>query len=266
MTLDTSLTSADCCRVPASPNFKPTSEYVPVGKTLHNVDGYGFDLYVTPESAPKGKAAIIGIYDVFGVHPNPRQVADNLAKATGVTVIFPDVFHGNPWDIRDFPPKDGFEALIKHVTNQAPWEVVGKDIKNTIQWAKTNLGAEKFGIVGFCWGAKQAVKASAEFGNSELVGGALFHQSFTEPSDAETVQMPLCLLPSQGEPDLTEYFGVLKKRFGDVVVHQRFDDMPHGWCGASADFSNPVNRQRTEEAVTVAARFFAQVLPGANKL
>ncbi|KAJ3341615.1 hypothetical protein HDU93_004517 [Gonapodya sp. JEL0774] len=198
-----------------------------VGKTLHNVSGWGFDMYVTPENPAKAKGAIIGIYDVFGAHPNPRQVADNLSRATGLTVVLPDVFRGNPWDLNDMPPKAGFEALIKHITTHAPYESVSKDIKNTIQWLKANLGVEKVGLAGFCWGAKQVVKASAEFGNSEIVGGVLFHQSFTEESDAETVQMPLCLLPSKGEPDLTNYYNTLKKRFGDVVVHQRFDDMPH---------------------------------------
>lgn len=66
----------------------------------------------------------------------------------------------------------------------------------------------------------------------------------------DRVTCPVALLPSKDEAPEAEFVALLKaKLHGDRSVFRRFDDMPHGWCAARGDFSNPLNAQRTTEAL-----------------
>lgn len=43
--------------------------------------------------------------------------------------------------------------------------------------------------------------------------------------------------------------------------HRRFDDMPHGFAGATANFSDPINVQRVEEVIDILGGYFDRMIP-----
>ncbi len=49
---------------------------------------------------------------------------------------------------------------------------------------------------------------------------------------------------------------MLQEKFGDNCGHRRFDDMMHGFAGARANFSDPVNRERVDEVIATLGAFF----------
>lgn len=78
------LTTA-CCTLPPV-----TSDYSPPGTTIQIGD-----LSVYETIANNSKKLLICVYDIFGVHPNLRQVSETIALA-GFRVVVPDFFRGNP--------------------------------------------------------------------------------------------------------------------------------------------------------------------------
>lgn len=74
-----------CCTLPPV-----TSDYIPPGTTI-NIG----DLPVYETVPNNSKKLLICVYDIFGVHPNIRQVSETLALA-GFRVVVPDFFRGNP--------------------------------------------------------------------------------------------------------------------------------------------------------------------------
>ena len=47
---------------------------------------------------------IIVVYDIFGYHPNTKQVADKVAELGDFRLVMPDFYRSVPWDEKNFPP------------------------------------------------------------------------------------------------------------------------------------------------------------------
>lgn len=87
--------------LPDHPDLKESDKYsVPVAKGRQ----VQFENITVYESAYKNDTQImlITIYDIFGFHPHVKFIADKLADQ-GVFVVIPDLFHGNPVPLENFP-------------------------------------------------------------------------------------------------------------------------------------------------------------------
>ncbi|XP_010610344.1 carboxymethylenebutenolidase homolog isoform X2 [Fukomys damarensis] len=102
--------------------------------------------YVTRPPADTGKAVIV-VQDIFGWElPNTRYMADLIA-GNGYTTIVPDFFVGKePWspsaDMKTFP--EWFKSRDARK--------VDKEVDAVLRYLTQQCGAQKVGIVGFCWG------------------------------------------------------------------------------------------------------------------
>ena len=144
------------------------------------------------------------------------------------------------------------------ITTAGSWEVVKADVEATIVDLKEKRGYElsQLGFIGFCWGGKQALRYASD---SRFHAAATAHPSFLALEDIEAAQCPLAILPSKDEPEMAELKeAMLAKDFADKCVWQRFDDMPHGWCGARGDWSNEHDSKRASEALNIFADFFVK--------
>lgn len=93
----------------------------------------------------------------------------------------------------------------------------------------------------------------------DVKGAALFHPSMLENSDAEKALKPAAVFPSKDEPDLTKFVQILKGKY-PATIDRRFDDMPHGWVGATANFSDPAQKKQADVVIDLGAGFFNKVL------
>jgi dienelactone hydrolase len=116
-----------------------------------------------PDSA---NTALILIYDVFGFGAQIQQGADLLAHTTSkehqFQVYIPDFLEGNLADPGWFPPNtpEKQQALGKFFRPGGPGEA-GTMLAKLLSFVKVlkeaNSGITKFGVMGYCWGAKVSI-------------------------------------------------------------------------------------------------------------
>ena len=99
----------------------------------------------TKESAP----VVIVVHEIFGLTDWIRSVADQLA-AEGFIAIAPDYITGKGVeDGPDGPPREAAVAAIRALSQE---EVQGRTDAVARYGMALPAAAQKYGIVGFCWG------------------------------------------------------------------------------------------------------------------
>jgi len=233
--------SEACCSIP-----QVVSNYEPKG-TVDEVEG--LKIYHTGPS--DSQAAIIAAYDVFGFHNNTKQFCDLLSKAINARVVIPDFFRGS---VRP-ENREEMQTWIQQVGN---WEKVSKDLHLTVNYLKKS-GAVRFGTIGFCWGGKIAIEAAKNADLSIFAAAAIHPSKGLVTEDAKDTHVPVALIPAQTDADMVPFMELLEKTDPAAFkrsVHRRFDDMHHGFAAARGDWSNPLQAQRTSEALAIVATLF----------
>ena len=169
----------------------------------------------------------------------------------------PDLFFGRPFeDVQDSNKRERLLAFLGSTASKST--IVPLVVSTVTQLRLENRFplVEKWGIVGFCWGAKivSLIISSKEF--NKFVGdvqdhgaglgteGLLFiaaaqsSPSSIEPEEARSVLVPMAILASSGEDSqaVKQYAenlpipeGVSRDRH---VVVERFGKMRYGWMSA----------------------------------
>ncbi|KAG9323424.1 hypothetical protein KVV02_008824, partial [Mortierella alpina] len=113
-------------------------------------------------------------------------------------------------------------------------------------------GCTTFSIFGQCWGVLMAVKAVSEK-DSPFLGAGGPHPSFITVDAVKHVKVPLILLPSKDEADMTP---VIESIFPVEAFQKRFDNMQHGWTGGRGDWTQPDQFKAGLKAVDLLGAFF----------
>ena len=183
--------------------------------------------------------------------PNAYQGADTLSSK-GFQVFIPNFFKGNP-----LIPKDmaNIPRLMKLLKERADWEAIIRPILNQVKdYLQTTEGIDKVGLVGFCWGAKVAMLATAQ--SSFYAASVLIHPSMLTADDFEKAQAPICLLLSKDEGEMKTEYEILKaKSFGDKCFYHFFSEMHHGFCAARGDWEVDAQRECASKALGYSAEF-----------
>ena len=242
-----------CCPTEAGASSEP---YAPLGTLRALTADAALLCYVT--GGPLGERAILAVPDIFGLAvPASLRALDELAAASGLPVVAPDYFRGQPWRLEDFPPRPG-QSVVEWLGRTVPAEAVRRDTEAVLGALLRESGTRRVGAVGFCWGGGAALAAAAA---GLLRCAAAAHPSFVGPAEARAAAAagPLCLLPSRDEDaaQWEQIAAALAGRPGCLV--RRFPEAPHGWCAARADFvpGSPGLRD-LREALRVLATFFQE--------
>ena len=122
-------------------------------------DGSKLPAYVARPAADAAPTGVIVAHELFGVNPDIRGVADDLAEA-GYLAIAPEFYH------RDAPPgrwlerddagrEEGFGYLHRLGREQAL-----ADVAAAMAWLRTQPGIERVAVVGFSAGGHLAYLAA----------------------------------------------------------------------------------------------------------
>jgi carboxymethylenebutenolidase len=138
-------------------------------------DGSSLPAYLAHPTAEAAPAGVIVVHELFGVNPDIRCVADDLARA-GFLVIAPEFYHRDAapgrWLQRDDAGRqEGFGYLNKLGRGQAL-----ADVRAAMQWLRTQPGIERVAVVGFSAGGHLSYLAACELPVSRtavLYGGWL---------------------------------------------------------------------------------------------
>jgi len=143
--------------------------------TIAVEDGSSLPAYLTRPAANPAPAGVIVAHELFGVNPDIRGVADDLARA-GFLTIAPEFYHRDAapgrWLERDDTGREeGFGYLNRLTRDQAL-----ADAAAASAWLTSEPGIERVAVVGFSAGGHLAYLAACRLPVSRaavLYGGWL---------------------------------------------------------------------------------------------
>lgn len=141
----------------------------------------GVNTYITGDRS--SERVIIFLADVFGpVYINSQLLADSYAK-NGYLVVIPDIYFG------DYVPEAGLEpSEIQKYLHNHRLEVTQPIVDKAYEWVKTSTNAKFIGTLGFCFGAKYAVRL---IGDKDVDAASIFHPSFVDIEEIAAIKKPL---------------------------------------------------------------------------
>lgn len=135
---------------------------------LQAEDGHRFDAY---RAAPEGaaKAGLLVIQEIFGVNSHIQAVADGFA-ADGYLTIAPAVFDRKQRKV-DLGYTAETAAQGRALKDDVGWDDPVPDMRAGLAALRDSLaGAEKIGVIGFCWGGTLAWLAACRLETDCAVG------------------------------------------------------------------------------------------------
>eukprot|EP00879_Flechtneria_rotunda_P028196 GHRR01030284.1.p1 GENE.GHRR01030284.1~~GHRR01030284.1.p1 ORF type:complete len:195 (+),score=58.28 GHRR01030284.1:468-1052(+) len=181
-----------------------------------------------------------------------QQFCDRVAAA-GFLVAAPDIFRGQPWTLDKFPPKpeDNFQGWIQSYT----FEAVDKDINATVNALKAKE-VTKFAMLGFCWGAAQAVQAAIAHPQTYSAVGFLHPSLFGKERElCSKMQIPLFLASASGDPYESIQEAMSGTKGASKSVYRQYNNMVHGFCSARGNFDDPEDAKAVGEVIGLLTDF-----------
>lgn len=121
--------------------------------TLRASDGHELDAYVArPPEAPV--AGLVVIQEAFGVNSHIRSVADGFAR-DGFLVVAPALFDRIQRGVELGYTPEELQKGIALARQGRPDDWV-KDVEPAIQYARSESGNKKVGVIGYCLGGTVA--------------------------------------------------------------------------------------------------------------
>ncbi|KAG9004821.1 hypothetical protein FRB90_010683 [Tulasnella sp. 427] len=242
-------------------SYKPKGEFVSFEHT--DKEKFAKDpitrAYVTGPTGT-GKTIIV-IFDIFGFFNQTVQGADLIAETVQAKVIMPDFFRDQPMDIKLYPPTtdDAKKKISTFFQVQGNFGDRIPELLDLVKGEKNN-GAQKVGLIGYCWGGKMSVLANA---TGEFAGTASVHPAMWARADAEKLKAPVAIYPSQDEnkEEFDAFMEIANKYpWASENDYKLYDNMFHGWAAARGDLSNADNLKAYEDVYTRLSDFFKNTL------
>ncbi|KAJ5122863.1 Sterol O-acyltransferase [Penicillium atrosanguineum] len=260
-----------CCSVGVKHEGEAKGQFQQVGDV---------EAYISHPADHSTKRAILLLTDVIGHRfINAQLIADQLA-ANGYFVVMPDLFHGDPVPLNR---PDGFDlmAWLKGPPGHLP-DRVEPVVQMVFEEMKSSLGCERIGAIGYCFGAKYAIRMLQPGGCDVAY---LAHPSFVEIDELAAIKGPLSIAAAG------QFFALFFKRFylvtnkdirntetdsifpapkrhesedilaktGQPYQINLFSGVQHGFA-VRGDISKPIIRFAKESAFTQAVAWFNQYL------
>jgi dienelactone hydrolase len=252
-----------CCPSSSEPFLAPPADHVYGGVTEH---WEGLETYLLKGS----DRAVVLLADVWGIHTGLHKLlADHIHKATGFTVVLPDLFHGDPPFTPDRPFEeqkgDGFAKLFaKYLFPQVSGDLLGVVFPRL----REVLGAVRIGVLGFCYGGYLTARLLE---SGEVHAGASAHSAvwaLSQGTKEDAVELfrrskcPVMMLNAGNDPAEQGPGGVLQQALPlqhfVSSVFEEFPDMVHGWTVRGE--ATPETLRDRERAVGLLVGFFQRVL------
>jgi len=200
-----------------------------------STDGVSIGAYLT---RPKGEGrfpAVLVLHENRGLVDHIRDVARRIAKA-GYVALAPDLLSRQGGTGSFNSPAGAIEGIRK-----VDEEVVTKDLTGATNYLKGQnyVGANKIGVVGFCWSGGQATLILTR--NRDLAAGVVYYgRNPNDLDDIKNITAPV--LANYGEKDeritakVPELVEAMKK-YGKSFDYKIYP-------GADHAFNNDTNPQR----------------------
>ncbi|OQD79555.1 hypothetical protein PENANT_c048G03635 [Penicillium antarcticum] len=216
------------------------------------------EAYISRPANQSTERAILLLTDVIGHRfINAQLIADQLA-ANGYFVVMPDLFHGDPV-LLNRPAGFDLMAWLKGPPGHLPTRVEPV-VQAVLKEMKSNLGCKRVGAIGYCFGAKYAVRL-LQPGLCDVAYVA--HPSFVEAEELQAIKGPLSIAAAETD----SIFPTSKRHESEEILVKTgqpyqinlFSGVEHGFA-VRADITKPTIRFAKEAAFAQATAWFNQYL------
>lgn len=218
-----------------------------------------FDIYSVGNKA--SKISMIVLYDIYGFNTSQTRVfCDRLASEYSIHVVMPDTFRGTI-----APTGENRSAWSDMVSN---WSRVSTDLINVANWIQTLSSSKQIGIVGFCWGGLQVVRACSNL-SSIFFTGISIHGSRLSADEVKFLKQPMLFIAAGNDPalrpNISDAIEQANKNTSGLCEYKTYANMRHGFVAAGANYSNPDNVQAIDD-VHLTVRNFLNKITGNNSV
>jgi dienelactone hydrolase len=194
-----------------------------------------FDVYSVGQSARR--LSIIVIYDIRGFNISQTRVfCDRLAYQYSAHVVMPDFFRGTA------APTDG--SLVTWIDGVSDWSKVSVDLINVANWLRNSYSANQIGLVGFCWGGLQVVRACSNLSTIFFTGISIHGSSITV-NEVSQLKQPILFIAAGNDPalqpNISNAIEQSNMNISKQCEYKTYSNMRHGFVAAGANYSNPDN-------------------------
>ncbi|KAJ5990873.1 hypothetical protein N7522_011080 [Penicillium canescens] len=245
----TSNPPASCCTVGVKHEGEAKGGFQQIGDV---------EVYISHPADRSTQRAILLLTDVIGHRfINAQLIADQLA-ANGYFVVMPDLFHGDPV-LLNRPAGFDLMAWLKGPPGHLP-NRVEPVIQAVLKEMKSNLGCKRVGAIGYCFGAKYAVRL-LQPGLCDVA--YIAHPSFVEAEELQAIKGPLSIAAAETD----SIFPTSKRHESEEILLKTgqpyqinlFSGVEHGFA-VRGDITKPTIRFAKEAAFMQATAWFNQYL------
>ncbi|XP_004698176.1 carboxymethylenebutenolidase homolog [Echinops telfairi] len=211
----------------------------------HQVQVEHIGAYVSRTPADLGRAVVI-IQDIFGWQlPNTRYMADMIA-ANGYTTIVPDFFVGQePWH-----PTGDWSTFAEWLKTRDARKV-DKEMDAVLRYLKKQCGAQRIGLVGFCWGGVAVHHLMAT--RPDFRAGVSVYGLVKDAEDVYSLKNPTLFIFAENDAVISlEQVSLLTRKLKDhcKVEYQikTFSGQTHGFVHRKREDVAPADKPYIEEA------------------
>ena len=212
-----------------------------------------FDIYSVGKS--DRNLSIIVIYDIRGFNITQTRVfCDRLASQYSVNVVMPDFFRGT------VSPVVNASEWRNEINN---WTRVSTDLRTTADWLQKTYSTNKIGLVGFCWGGLQVVRACSNLSTLFLTGISI-HGSRLTPTEVSQLKQPMLFIAARNDPALQPNISDAIEQANPTISKQceykTYSNMSHGFVAAGANYSNPDNVAAIDDVHLTVRNYLDKIL------
>ncbi|KAJ6069832.1 hypothetical protein N7499_011719 [Penicillium canescens] len=235
-----------CCTIGSLHNGEAKGEIKNVG----NISTY----FAYPENKST-KNAILILTDVMGHRlVNAQLIADQFASK-GYFVMMPDLFNG---DVVPINRPEGF-SIMDWVKDHLPLQTE-PIIDIVLKAMRENLGCERIGGVGYCFGGKYVCRYLKP-GKNDV--GFTAHPTMVEAQELQGIEGPLSIAAAVRD----NVFTSAKRHESEEILDKLdipyqinlFSDVEHGFA-VRCDLSKPRQKFAKEQVFAQAVAWFDQYL------
>ncbi|UJR21707.1 hypothetical protein I4U23_024784 [Adineta vaga] len=200
--------------------------------------------------------AVIVLYDIRGFNISQTRVfCDRLASEYSIRVVMPDVFRDTA-----APSTGNFQPWLASVGN---WSIISNDLTNIANWLRINQSINQIGLIGFCWGGLQVVRACSNL-SSLFSTGVSIHGSSITVSEVSLLQKPMFFIAASNDPALhPNISGAIERatfNISKLCEYKTYLNVSHGFAAAGANYSNPDNVVAIDDVHVNVRNYFTKIL------
>ena len=226
------------------------NETYPKGQVVRVSD---LDLYSV--GSANRDLSIIVIYDIRGFNISQTRVfCDRLAAEYRARVVMPDFFRGT------VAPAD-FSQLSSWLAGVGDWSSVSRDLRVVSDWLRTTGSSDQIGVIGFCWGGLQVVRACSNL-SATFFAGVSIHGSSITPGEVRPLQRPILFIAASNDPPLQPNISsVIEQSNPNLSArfeYKTYSNMRHGFVSAGANYSDMENVQAIDDVHLTVRNFLSR--------